>query len=76
MIPAIIISKIGCILVKSVMPNAATHRHMLLSMSGVVDPKLASFISSSAAEAISPITTGRNPLNTPLSAMLSRCFDI
>ena len=44
---------------------------MLHTTWNVVSPKLAEFISNSAADAISPTTTGLNPLKMPYTTTLS-----
>ncbi len=56
-IPARHITSIGCHLMKNTITNAATHIATLLITSVEAEPKLAEFISNSAAEAISPTTT-------------------
>ena len=48
---------------------------MLIIICCVLSPKFAVFISSNAAEPISPIITGRNPAKTALTAMLSLCLE-
>ena len=42
-----------------------------IHISKVSDPKFSAFISNKAADAINPITTGRNPMNIPRIATLS-----
>lgn len=51
--------------------NAPAHIAADLTRSGVEEPKFCSFISSSAAEAMSPIVTGRSIENMLFIAPLS-----